>query len=201
MIVGLTGGIASGKSTVAQMFRHLGAHVLDADVIARQVVEKGTTALQEIVDAFGPDVLQEDGTLDRPKLGAIVFRDEEARKRLNRIVHPRVREQFEMQTREYLQHHPDGILIHDIPLLYENGLERTVDVVVVVSVTPQTQILRLMERNGLTRVEAEQRIAAQMPLAEKVKRADYVIDNEGTLHETEQQVNRIWNRWKQGLNL
>jgi dephospho-CoA kinase len=199
MIVGLTGGIASGKSTVSNMFRKLGAVIIDADVVARQVVEIGTSGLQEIVDAFGSGILCQDGTLDRAKLGSIVFRDESARLRLNKIVHPRVREQFEIQTREFLQAHPHGVVIHDIPLLYENGLEKTVESVIVVYVSDETQVQRLMSRNSFSREEAERRIAAQMPLSEKVKRADFVVDNEGSLEHTKAQVEKIWNIWKQGL--
>ncbi|UOF92667.1 dephospho-CoA kinase [Fodinisporobacter ferrooxydans] len=193
MIVGLTGGIASGKSTVSHMFRKLGAHIVDADVMARRVVEKGRPALQEIVHAFGPGILLEDGTLNRTKLGEIVFREEQSRKRLNEIVHPRVREEVQADTTTFLQSHPDGIVIHDIPLLFESKLEHTVQAVIVVYVSEEVQRKRLMERNNLTAEEANRRIAAQMPLREKVQRADYKIDNEGTLEQTERQANQIWN--------
>jgi dephospho-CoA kinase len=192
VIVGLTGGIATGKSTVSQMLRDLGATVIDADVWARKVVEPGSPALAEIAETFGPGVLHPDGTLNRPALADIVFHDDKARERLNAITHPRVREGMWQETQAALAARPDLPVIWDVPLLFEGGTWRLVDATVVVYVDEETQRTRLMQRNGLSREDADARIRAQMPIEEKRQRADYVIDNRGTIEETRKQVEALW---------
>jgi len=192
-VLGLTGGIGSGKSMVASMFANLGAEVIDADQLAREVVEPGQPALEEIATAFGSDVLMPDGRLDRGKLGRIIFADPVARARLNAITHPRIQERMaaEMARRGSRP----GLLIVDIPLLYENDRASTVEAVIVVWVDLKTQLRRLNERDGLTADEARQRIAAQMPLDEKRARADLVVDNSGSRENTRRQVEAIYRRF------
>ncbi len=193
MIVGLTGGIATGKSTVTNMLRELGAHVVDADVWARKVVEPGSPALQEIAEAFGRDVIRPDGTLNRPALAAVVFRDERARQRLNAITHPRVRDGMRQETEQYLREHPGQPIVWDVPLLFEGETKNLVDTTVLVYVDEATQLQRLMERDGLSQEDALARIRAQMPIEEKRKLAHHIIDNRGTREQTREQVARLWN--------
>jgi dephospho-CoA kinase len=192
-VLGLTGGIGSGKSMVASMFAQLGADVIDADQLARDVVEPGQPALDEIATAFGRDILLPDGHLDRGKLGRIIFADSVARGTLNAITHPRIRERMDAAIAERASR--PGILIADIPLLYENERTGAVEAVIVVWVDPETQLRRLLERDGLTEQEARQRIAAQMPLDEKRARADAVIDNSGSRESTQRQVEAIYRRY------
>lgn len=193
LVVGLTGGIATGKSTVARMFEELGAAVVSADVVARQVVEPGEPAWGEIKDTFGEEVLAADGTLDRRALGAIVFGDEEARRRLEAITHPRIRERMRRQIDELAGR--GLVVIAEIPLLFESAPARAlVDETVVVYVDEDVQEARLMERDGFSRAEARARMAAQKPLAEKAALADWVIDNGRGLEETKAQVERLWRR-------
>ncbi len=189
--VGLTGGIGSGKSTIAAMFRRLGAHVVDADQVARQVTEPGSPALQEIVETFGREVLRTDGALDRAALARIVFNDSEARARLNSIVHPRIWEEearlFELSE----ERDPGGVVILDAAVLIEAGAADRMDRIVVVDVNAEDQLNRLLQ-GGMSREDALSRIQAQMPTGEKLKRADYVIDNRGSLEKTEKQVEALW---------
>ena len=192
-VLGLTGGIGSGKSMVLSMFANLGAEVIDADQLAREVVEPGQPALEEIATAFGRDMLMPDGRLDRGKLARIIFADPVARARLNAITHPRIRER--MATEMALRGSRPGLLIVDIPLLYENDRSDTVESVIVVWVDSKTQLRRLTERDGLTPDEARQRIAAQMPLDEKRARADLVVDNSGSRENTRRQVEVIYRRF------
>ena len=192
-VLGLTGGIGSGKSMVLSMFANLGAEVIDADHLAREVVEPGQPALEEIATAFGRDMLMPDGRLDRGKLARIIFADPVARARLNAITHPRIRER--MATEMALRGSRPGLLIVDIPLLYENDRSDTVESVIVVWVDAKTQLRRLTERDGLTPDEARQRIAAQMPLDEKRARADLVVDNSGSRENTRRQVEVIYRRF------
>jgi dephospho-CoA kinase len=194
MIVGLTGGIATGKSTVTSMLRELGAYVVDADVWARKVVEKGSQGLAEIVQTFGPAVLLSDGALNRPALGQIVFQDEEARQRLNAITHPKVREGMREETLTYQEQHPDMPIVWDVPLLFEGETRRLVDVTVLVYTPEEVQRVRLMHRDGLSLEDANRRIAAQMPIEQKRALATYVIDNTGSLENTREQVARIWTK-------
>lgn len=194
-VIGLTGGIGSGKSVVSRMFRELGATVIDADQLAREVVEPGQPAFEAIVRRFGEQVLLPGGDLDRKELGALVFEDEAARKDLNAIVHPQVAALAMKRMQEATEAGAE-LVLYDVPLLYENGLDRMLSTVVVVRVSPSVQRARIEARDGLSQREIEQRIAAQMPLAEKVKRADYVIDNDGTLEETRRQVESLYPKLK-----
>lgn len=192
MIVGLTGGIATGKSTVTDMFRSLGAYVVDADVWARRVVEPGQPALEEIAAAFGDGVLNADGSLNRKALGAIVFSDASARQRLNQFTHPRVRQGMKDETETYRLTHPDDPVIWDVPLLFEGETRQLVDKTIVVYVDEPTQLRRLQARDQLSESDARARIAAQMPIEVKRSMADYVIDNTRSLGATREQVQRVW---------
>src|ERR671936_479743 len=189
-VLGLTGGIGSGKSLVATSFQQPGADVIDADQLAREVVEPGEPALAEIVTAFGPDILLPEGRLNRTKLGSIIFADPTARARLNAITHPRIRDRMRQATAAR-QSRP-GVLVLDIPLLYENGRTDIVEKVIVVWVDPRTQFERLTRRNGLSATQARQRIEAQLSLDAKRDRADHVIDNSGIEQQTRRQVEAIY---------
>jgi dephospho-CoA kinase len=190
-VIGLTGGIASGKSTVAGMLAAKGAWVVDADQLARRVVGPGSAALSEIARSFGPDVIGADGALDRSRLAEVVFADDSARQRLNAIVHPGVIELSQEEIRE-AQSAGAGIVVYDVPLLFETEREDEFDGTLVVWVEAQTQLLRLRLRSDLTDAEAEVRIASQMPLERKRELADWVIDNSGTLEETQELVDALW---------
>ena len=189
--VGLTGGIGSGKSAVSRLLAELGAVVIDADVVAREVVELGTPGLAEIVGAFGPGVLQADGTLDRPALGARVFADRAQLARLNAIVHPRIGERTAALFAE-AEARGAEVVVHDVALLVENGMVPSYDAVVVIAAEPATQLDRLVRLRGMSAQEAEQRIAAQAPLADKLAVATHVIRNDGPLEELAPQVERLW---------
>jgi dephospho-CoA kinase len=186
--VGLTGGIGSGKSTVAEMLRTRGAVVIDSDALAREVVEPGTTGFEAVRTAFGSEVVTE-GRLDRAALAAIVFADPDRRAALEAIVHPEVAR----RAAEIVAQHAatDAVVVLDSPLLIETGRHRDVELVIVVSAEPETQIGRLVAR-GMDEADARARLAAQMPLAEKAEVADVVLDNEGSLEELEGQVDRLW---------
>ena len=189
-VLGLTGGIGSGKSTVASMFTQLGAEVIDADQLARDLVEPGQPALEEIVRAFGTDMLQADGRLDRAKLGRLIFADAGARSRLNAITHPRILDRMNQDVQRRKDRR--GLLLLDIPLLHENARTSLVEKVIVVWVDAATQLRRLTERSGLSIDEATRRVASQMPLDEKRAQADIVIDNSGSLESTRRQVEAIY---------
>ena len=189
--VGLTGGIGSGKSAVTDLLRSRGAAVIDADVLAREVVAPGTPGLQQIVEAFGEDVLLPDGSLDRPALGRLVFADEQARRRLNAITHPLIGERTSELLRE-AERAGTQVLVHDVPLLVENGLAPLYDAVVVVAAEPSTQLDRLVRLRGMSREDAQARIDAQAPLAEKLAVATHVIRNDGSREELQAQVEELW---------
>jgi dephospho-CoA kinase len=186
-VFGLTGGVASGKSTVARYFASQGVALIDADELAREVVIPGSAALQEIAATFGAQVLTATGELDRRRLGQAVFGNPTLREQLNAIVHPHVAERFRERVAA-LQKQGVPLACYDVPLLFERNLQNTLRPVVVVSAPADLQLARLMARNGLSSTEAAARIAAQMPLADKVAQADYVIDNSGSLENTEQQA-------------
>ncbi|MHC8517316.1 dephospho-CoA kinase [Sporosarcina sp. ITBMC105] len=194
MIIGLTGSIATGKSTVATMLKNKGYAIVDADEIARQVVEPGRPVLSEITEVFGQEVLKADGSLDRERLGHRIFTNEEERKKLNAIMHPAVRKEMLRQKDEWLLNGARTVIM-DIPLLFESKLQSFVEKVLVVSVSPSIQRARLMERNHLTEEEADARIRSQMPIAEKEELADAVIFNNGTREETEVQLTSILQQW------
>jgi len=175
-IIGLTGGIASGKSTVSALFIELGAAVICADDLARQVVCAGAPSLAEIANTFGDDYLTADGALDRQRMGALVFSDPAARRRLESILHPRIRHAFLDKVKALRTDDPHGIIVYDAPLLLEVGADREVDKVLVMHVERPIQMARLMDRDGLSEVEAAQRIDAQMPPQERLARADEVLD-------------------------
>ncbi len=192
MIVGLTGGIASGKSTVDQRLVELGARLIDFDLIARQVVEPGQPAYRQIVDYFGQQVLASDGALDRKKLSSIVFSDLEKRKKLESFTHPRIYEEFFGQLQDITAQDPRAVVIVDVPLLVELNLMYMFEKIVVVYVSPQVQVQRLMARDGIDQAEASQIIANQLPMDEKRGFADFVINNDGSREDTEKQVLELW---------
>lgn len=194
LTIGLTGGIASGKSTVSQMFNEAGIVIIDADVIARKVVEVGEEAYKQIVQSFGEDILLPDKTIDRPKLGSVVFFSEEKRLLLNSIVHPAVRKQMLKEKEEHELNGEDPIIM-DIPLLFESKLTSLVDKTLLVYVNYETQLSRLMSRNRLNKEDAEARIKSQMPLNEKVTLADAVVDNNGTIEDTRKQLQEVCEKW------
>ncbi|WP_122817283.1 dephospho-CoA kinase [Nocardioides pantholopis] len=189
MRVGLTGGIASGKSTVSAILAELGAVVIDADQIARQVVAKGTPGLAAVVEAFGPEILTAEGEMDRAAVGAIVFADAGRRKVLEGIVHPLV---FERYAELEAAADPDAVVVHDIPLLAEGGRADTFDAVVVVDVPVETQVERMLRERGMSREDAEARIAAQATREQRRAIATYVIDNTGTLEDLRQRVVEVF---------
>jgi len=192
MNIGLTGGIATGKSTVAKLLTERGAILIDLDKIAREVVEPGQPALLAIAERFGQAMLQPDGTLDRKKLGAVVFSDPAERKALEAITHPAIRAVMKERMAQYEADDPDRLVVVDVPLLYESKLEGYFEQVMVVYVPRETQMRRLIERDGLTPEEAEMRLGAQMDIEEKKRRADVLIDNSGTPEETDKQIGRFW---------
>lgn len=192
MIIGLTGGIATGKSTVTALFRTLGAYVVDADVWARRVVEPGSQGLVAIVEAFGTDMLLANGNLHRERLGELIFGDAEARHKLNAITHPLVRQGMKDETLAYLHVNPSKPVIWDVPLLFEGETQKLVDQTIVVYVDEETACQRLMERNDLTEFQARARIATQMSIETKKLRATYVIDNRGSRETTREQVIAVW---------
>lgn len=197
--VGLTGSIAVGKSHVLRLFRELGCHVLDADRVAREVVAPGTKGLERVFDAFGETVRQQDGALDRAKLGSIVFADEQKRLLLNSIVHPLVFEEQDRWLRSCEAVDPDGIAIVDAALMIESGGYKRFDKIIVVWCRPDLQLQRLMSRDGLTREEAELRIASQMPQDEKKTYADFLIDTSNSLEETRLLTTEVFDRLKLSL--
>ncbi|TKD67893.1 dephospho-CoA kinase [Pseudalkalibacillus hwajinpoensis] len=195
MDIGLTGGIASGKSTVADMIRNHNIPIVDADVIARQVVEPGESALEEIFLSFGSEMKAEDGGLDRKRLGSVIFNNEDKRKLLNSILHPAIRKRMLDEVASYKKQGEPHVVL-DIPLLYESELNHLVERTLLVYVDPSTQLKRLMERDGSTEQEATERIQSQMPIEKKKELADAVIDNTGSLKESEDQLVHVLRKWQ-----
>ncbi len=189
--IALTGGIATGKSHVRARLEALGVPTIDSDVLAREAVAAGTPALAAIVARFGPDVLDRSAALDRRKLGAIVFADASARRDLEAIVHPFVRAETDARLAR-LEARGEPLAVADVPLLYEVGRDRDFDEVIVVACEPATQLARLMARDRIDEAEARRRIAAQWPIEEKIRRADYVIRTDGTFEETARQVDDVY---------
>ena len=190
--VGLTGGIACGKSTVARMLAEKGAVLIDFDELAHAVQEPEGSVWREIIRHFGEEILHEDRTIDRRKLGETVFADREKRELLNRLVHPAIFEEWQRRLAEIRARRADAIVVSDIPLLIEAGLKGMVDLVLLVYITPEEQIRRVMARDGFSREEAERRLAAQMPIEEKLRWADIVIRNGGSPEETRRVVSEVW---------
>ena len=197
IIVGLTGSVGTGKSTVTNFFRELGAYIIDWDELAREVTRPHLRAWKEIVEYFGKDFLNEDLTINRQKLAEIVFSDKEKVAKLNHIVHPEVFKEDERITNEIKSLAPDALIIKDIPLLFELTRPIFVDKVVVVSASEQTQLRRLEEK-GMSREDVRNRIKSQLPLEEKVKSADFVINNDGPPEETKRQVEEIYSLLRKG---
>ncbi len=195
--VGLTGGIGAGKSEVSRRLAAQGAVVIDADAIAREVVAPGTAGLAGVTAAFGPAVLGPDGSLDRTLLGEIVFGDAEARGKLNAIIHPLVAQRMAELERAA---GPGSIVVHDVPLITENGLAPSYDIVVVVDVPPRTQLERLVKHRAMTRAQARARIAAQASREERLAVAGIVIDNSGSLAELDRQVGELWAELRRHAN-
>ena len=179
ILVGLTGGVATGKSTVANMFKQCGTPVIAADLLARQVVEPGKPAWRAIVKLFGKTVLNPDRSLDRQALGSIVFRNPKKRQQLERIIHPRVAREQQRLVRRIAKRKPRAVILYEVPLLFEAGVDKRVDRIIVVTADREIQIARLKKRNGLSRAEALRRIRSQMPLTKKIHQADHVLS--GTL--------------------
>ncbi|MCE5171344.1 dephospho-CoA kinase [Paenibacillus profundus] len=194
MNIGLTGGIASGKSTVSNLLVERGALLVDADRIAREVVLPGSPVLDKIAELFGTDMLLEDGSLDRKRLGEVVFASEEQRKVLEGVTHPAIRHEMIAQISRLEGEYPDKLVVVDVPLLYESGLTEMFESVVVVYVPKEIQLQRLIQRDGIDAVQAERRLQSQWDIEEKRTLADVVIDNSQGLEYTEQQVERFWSQ-------
>lgn len=191
-VYGITGNIASGKSSVARMFEELGARIIDADDVARAVVEPHEPAWKEIADEFGNEVLDPDGRINRKKLADIVFSDEAKRGRLNDITHPRIKERIRELLREYEREGASIAMVEATLIVERGGLRSLIDGLIVVTADEETQIERLVREKGYTREEAVSRLGAQMPAGEKVKYGDYVIDNSGPLEDTRRRVKEVW---------
>jgi len=193
-IIGLTGGIVGGKSTVASMFKDLGAKIIDADKLGHSVILPKKPAWKKIVKIFGKDILRNDLTVDRGKLGKIVFTNQALLKKLNEITHPEITKMIKNEINSEINktHNQEKILIIDAALIYEAKIDRLVDKIIVVYIDEDEQIKRLVMRNNLSKEEALQRIKSQMPMKEKIKMADYVIDNNSSLDKTKKQVEKIW---------
>ncbi len=204
IIVGITGGIACGKTTVSELLAEKGAIPINADEIGHQLLKADSPVIGKLVDAFGQEILEEPGDVSRKKLGAIVFNDKSARERLNTILHPLIIQRSRTLARQLVMENPSCVVLLDAPLLIEAGAYNSVDLIVVVTASPETQLQRILERSQvqnrpLSETEAQARIDAQMPVAEKVKYADVVIENEGALDELNKQVDALWEEFQKGL--
>lgn len=195
--VGLTGGIACGKSTVAQMFVRLGGHLIDFDKLAHEVQEPEKPAWQKIVQYFGEGILLPDKTIDRNRLGGIVFDDSKKLAELNRIVHPQVYQEWLLRLEKIGKEEKHAIVLSDVPLLFEGGMQHLFDLTVLVLTSPEDQISRLIARNGISHDEAQKRLKSQMPICQKVELASIIIGNQESISETEKKVREIWRELKQ----
>lgn len=197
IIVGVTGGIACGKSTVSKLLSKKGAIPINSDEIGHQLLKRESPVMGALLEAFGPDILDQSGDVSRPKLGAIVFNDKAARERLNAIMHPPIVERSRSEAKMLVTEDTNCVVLIDAPLLIEANSQDTVDVIVVITASTQTQLQRLLERaieqdRSPSQAEAQARIDSQMPLSEKIKYADFVLENDGTLEELEQKVEKLW---------
>tara|TARA_A100001037_G_scaffold237452_1_gene216621 strand:+ start:315 stop:959 length:645 start_codon:yes stop_codon:yes gene_type:complete len=197
LIIGLTGGIACGKSTVTQLLQRKGADIIDLDQIGHELLKANSPVMKQLLKTFGPEVLDLSGDVNRTKLGKIVFADPLARQQLNDIVHPEIHRISRQLAQSKVKNQADSIVVIESPLLIESGGYRSVDYVVLVSATPDQQIVRLMKRSleqnkTMTQLDAEKRLAAQMSLKEKMAYADYIVDNQGDLTELGKQVDQLW---------
>ena len=190
--VGLTGGIACGKSTVAKMFVKNGAYLIDFDGLAHEVQEPGKPAWREVVNHFGKRILQPDKKINRVKLGSIVFADKKKLSELNNIVHPVVYQEWHVRLEKIGKKEKHAIVLSDIPLLFEGNMQNLFDLTILVLISPKEQIRRLIARNGVSKEEARKRLKSQMPISEKISLADIVIDNEGSIPETEKRAGKVW---------
>lgn len=197
LIVALTGGIGSGKSTVARMFKDEGAHLIDFDYLARLVVEPDKPAWREIIDYFGPKILSYDRTLNRSALAKIIFSDDKSRKILESFTHPRIFEERDILIKAIKEKDPSSIVIIDFPLLFELGLNKKFDKVILVYVKRDVQLKRIIKRDGLEKEELEKRFKSQIPIEEKRSLSDYIINNEGKLNNTKDQVRKVMNELKE----
>lgn len=195
-VVGLTGGVASGKTTISYLLREEGAYVIDADQIARELVRPHTPVWNQIVKVFGREILEKDGSIGRKKLAAIVFSDPQQRGLLNRILHPRIEEEMDRRLEEMSQRHPDSIVVVDAALLVETGDYRKMDKLIVVTSTETQQIERLGQRDGMEPEQAREILSSQMALEEKLKVADFVIRNDGSFEETERRAKEVFQELK-----
>jgi dephospho-CoA kinase len=194
--VGLTGGIATGKSLVSNHFKELGAYIIDYDAVSHEIIAPKRNAWKRIVDLFGEEILNEDLTINRRRFGEIVFNDPEKRKRLEGITHPEIFIETRKRIKSIKNSNPEAVIIQDVPLLFETNLYKTVDRVIVVYSSEETQIKRLIERDGLNEDDAKRRISSQMPLDEKARYADFVISNEGSIEETKKEVEEVFRTLK-----
>ncbi len=199
IIVGITGGIACGKTTVSELLTEKGAIPINADEIGHQLLKTDSPVIDDLVNAFGQGILEDSGDVSRKKLGAIVFQDKSARERLNAILHPLIIQRSRSRARQLVMEDPSCVVLLDAPLLIEAGAYNSVDLIVVVTAASETQLQRILERSHaqnrpLTESEAQARIDSQMPVSEKVKYADVVIENDGTLEELNKQVDQLWNK-------
>ena len=199
LIVGLTGGVASGKTAVSRVLREEGAYIIDADQIARELVQPHKPAWNEIIRAFGKEILQEDRSVDRKELADKIFADPEQRKVLNQILHPRIKEEIARRAREIGQTNPEAIVVIDAPLLVELGMHHNVDRLIVVTSTQTQQIERLKKRDGRSPEEALRLLSSQMPVEEKEKLADFVVRNEGSLEEMKKRAKEVFKELKRGM--
>ncbi len=198
LIVGLTGGVASGKTAVSRVLGEEGAYIIDADQIARELVQPHKPAWHEIIRAFGGEILQEDGSIHRKKLADRVFADPEQRKVLNQILHPRIKEEIDRRAREIGERDPEAIVVIDAPLLVELGMYHKVDRLIVVTSTQTQQMERLKERDGRSPEEALKLFSSQMPVEEKEELADFVVRNEGSIEETKKRAKEVFKELKKG---
>ena len=194
MRLGLTGGISTGKNLISKYFIELGAYVIDYDEISRSVVEPGLPAWHDMVNYFGQEVLQKDGSIDRAKIGMIVFNNNKKLKKLESFTHPRIIAEAKKRENEIIKVNPGAVIIHNVPLLFETGMDKSFDITIAIHIDKKKQLDRLIKRDGMSKEEAMNRIKSHFSTAEKTQRADYIIDNNGSMEETKQQVQELYSK-------